>query len=243
MDIVLRTTGLKKYYGAGETQVKALNGVDLEIERETFTAITGASGSGKTTLFNLIGGLDTPTEGSIEINGIRLSELAGDPAAVFRRRQIGFVFQNYNLIPILNVWENILFPLSLDNRCPDRAYISHLVCLLGLEGKLNRLPASLSAANGSGAATPELLAARPSILLADEPTAILDSKSGISVASLLRQASRELHQTIVMITHNLELAHMADRIVQIEDGRITQDEDTAVLSAPFKKGGHSHEIQ
>ena len=198
MESILKAVGLKKYYGAGDTQVRALDGVDLEIERGKFTAIIGTSGSGKSTLLNMLGGLDTPTEGSVQIGGTELARLDREQATIFRRKQIGFVFQNYNLIPVLTVWENIVFPLSLDGQKPDRPFIMKVVELLGLEEKLDSLPGHLS----------------------DEPTGNLDSRTSDDVMGLLRMSSREFHQTIVMITHNPEIAQMADRIVRIEDGRI-----------------------
>ena len=220
MESILKAAGLKKYYGSGDTQVRALDGVDLEIERGKFTAIIGTSGSGKSTLLNILGGLDVPTEGSIRIGGTELSGLDREQAAIFRRKQIGFVFQNYNLIPVLTVWENIVFPLSLDRQRPDRMFIMKVVKLLGLEEKLDSLPGQLSGGQQQRAAIARALASKPAILLADEPTGNLDSKTSDDVMGLLQMSSREFHQTIVMITHNPEIAQRADRIVRIEDGRI-----------------------
>ena len=220
MESILKAAGLKKYYGSGDTQVRALDGVDLEIERGKFTAIIGTSGSGKSTLLNILGGLDVPTEGSVRIGGTELSGLDREQAAVFRRKQIGFVFQNYNLIPVLTVWENIVFPLSLDRQRPDRMFIMKVVKLLGLEEKLDSLPGQLSGGQQQRAAIARALASKPAILLADEPTGNLDSKTSDDVMGLLQMSSREFHQTIVMITHNPEIAQRADRIVRIEDGRI-----------------------
>ena len=220
MESILKAAGLKKYYGSGDTQVRALDGVDLEIERGTFTAIIGTSGSGKSTLLNILGGLDVPTEGSVRIGGTELSGLDREQAAIFRRKQIGFVFQNYNLIPVLTVWENIVFPLSLDRQRPDRMFIMKVVKLLGLEEKLDSLPGQLSGGQQQRAAIARALASKPAILLADEPTGNLDSKTSDDVMGLLQMSSREFHQTIVMITHNPEIAQRADRIVRIEDGRI-----------------------
>ena len=217
---ILKAAGLKKHYGSGDTQVRALDGVDLEIERGKFTAIIGTSGSGKSTLLNMLGGLDTPTEGSVRIGGTELAGLDREQAAVFRRKRIGFVFQNYNLIPVLTVWENIVFPLSLDRQKPDRAFIMKVVNLLGLEDKLDSLPGQLSGGQQQRAAIARALASKPAILLADEPTGNLDSKTSDDVMGLLQMSSREFHQTIVMITHNPEIAQRADRIVRIEDGRI-----------------------
>lgn len=200
--------------------VKALDGVDLEIERGKFTAVIGTSGSGKSTLLNMLGGLDTPTEGSVRIGGTELSALDNEQATIFRRKQIGFIFQNYNLVPVLTVWENIVFPISLDGQKPDRSFIMKVVTLLGLETKLDSLPNNLSGGQQQRVAIARALASKPSIILADEPTGNLDSKTSDDVIGLLKMTSREFHQTIVMITHNPAIAQMADRIVRIEDGRI-----------------------
>lgn len=220
MESILRASGLKKYYGTGETQVRALDGVDLEIERGKFTAIIGTSGSGKSTLLNILGGLDIPTEGSVQIGGTELASLDREQAAIFRRKQIGFVFQNYNLIPVLTVWENIVFPLSLDGQKPDRAFIMQVVKLLGLEDKLDSLPNCLSGGQQQRAAIARALASKPAIILADEPTGNLDSRTSDDVMGLLQMSSREFHQTIVMITHNPEIAEKADLKIHIEDGKI-----------------------
>lgn len=220
MEGILKAAGLKKYYGRGDTAVKALDGVDLEIEQGKFTAIIGTSGSGKSTLLNMLGGLDTPTEGSIRIGGTELATLNGEQATIFRRKQIGFVFQNYNLVPVLTVWENIVFPISLDGQKPDKQFVMQIVNLLGLESKLDSLPNNLSGGQQQRVAIARALASKPSIILADEPTGNLDSKTSDDVIGLLKMTSKEFHQTIVMITHNPEIAQMADRIVQIEDGKI-----------------------
>ncbi len=220
MESILKAAGLKKYYGKGDTMVKALDGVDLEIERGKFTAIIGTSGSGKSTLLNMLGGLDTPTEGSIRIGNTELAALGGEQATVFRRKQIGFIFQNYNLVPVLTVWENIVFPISLDGQKPDQKFVMKVITLLGLESKLDSLPNNLSGGQQQRVAIARALASKPSIILADEPTGNLDSKTSNDVIGLLKMTSREFHQTIVMITHNTEIAQMADRIVRIEDGRI-----------------------
>ncbi len=220
MENILKATNLKKYYGSGDTMVKALDGINLEIERGTFTAIIGTSGSGKSTLLNMLGGLDTPTQGSIRIGNTELEGLNSEQAAVFRRKQIGFIFQNYNLIPVLTVWENIIFPLSLDAQKPDRQFIMQVVKLLGLENKLDALPGNLSGGQQQRVAIARALASKPSIILADEPTGNLDSKTSNDVIGLLKMTGKEFQQTIVMITHNPEIAQMADRIVRIEDGRI-----------------------
>lgn len=220
MESILKATGLKKYYGNGDTMVKALDGVDLEIERGKFTAIIGTSGSGKSTLLNMLGGLDTPTEGSIKIGNTELAKLNSEQATIFRRKQIGFIFQNYNLVPVLTVWENIVFPLSLDGQKPDKQFIMKIVKLLGLDSKLDSLPNNLSGGQQQRVAIARALASKPSIILADEPTGNLDSKTSDDVIGLLKMTSKEFHQTIVMITHNPEIAQMADRVVRIEDGRI-----------------------
>jgi putative ABC transport system ATP-binding protein len=220
MESILKVSGLRKYYGNGDTMVKALDGVDLEIERGKFTAIIGTSGSGKSTLLNMLGGLDTPTDGSIKIGRTELGSLNSEQATVFRRRQIGFIFQNYNLVPVLTVWENIVFPISLDGQKPDREFIMQIVRMLGLESKLDALPGNLSGGQQQRVAIARALANKPSIILADEPTGNLDSKTSDDVIGLLKMTSKEFRQTIVMITHNPEIAQMADRIVRIEDGRI-----------------------
>ena len=220
MESILKATGLKKYYGTGDTIVKALDGVDLEIERGKFTAIIGTSGSGKSTLLNMLGGLDTPTEGSIKIGNTELAKLNSEQATIFRRKQIGFIFQNYNLVPVLTVWENIVFPISLDGQKPDKRFIMDVVKLLGLENKLDSLPNNLSGGQQQRVAIARALASKPSIILADEPTGNLDSKTSDDVIGLLKMTSKEFYQTIVMITHNPEIAQMADYIVRIEDGRI-----------------------
>ena len=220
MEAILKAAGLKKYYGKGEALVKALDGVDLEIERGKFTAIIGTSGSGKSTLLNMLGGLDTPSEGSIQIGNTELAKLNSEQATIFRRNHIGFIFQNYNLVPVLSVWENIVFPISLDGRRPDETFIMEIVRLLGLEKKLDSLPNNLSGGQQQRVAIARALASKPAIILADEPTGNLDSKTSDDVIGLLKMTGKEFNQTIVMITHNPEIAQMADRVVRIEDGRI-----------------------
>ncbi len=220
METILKATGLKKYYGKGEALVKALDGVDLEIERGKFTAIIGTSGSGKSTLLNMLGGLDTPSQGSIQIGNTELAKLNSEQATIFRRNHIGFIFQNYNLVPVLSVWENIVFPISLDGRRPDETFIMEIVRLLGLEKKLDSLPNNLSGGQQQRVAIARALASKPAIILADEPTGNLDSKTSDDVIGLLKMTGKEFNQTIVMITHNPEIAQMADRIVRIEDGRM-----------------------
>ena len=220
MEAILKAAGLKKYYGKGEALVKALDGIDLEIGRGKFTAIIGTSGSGKSTLLNMLGGLDTPSEGSIQIGNTELAKLNSEQATIFRRNHIGFIFQNYNLVPVLSVWENIVFPISLDGRRPDEKFIMKIVRLLGLEKKLDSLPNNLSGGQQQRVAIARALASKPAIILADEPTGNLDSKTSDDVIGLLKMTGKEFNQTIVMITHNPEIAQMADRIVRIEDGRI-----------------------
>lgn len=220
MESIVKATGLKKYYGKGEALVKALDGVDLEIEGGKFTAIIGTSGSGKSTLLNMLGGLDVPSEGSVDIAGTKLESLSSEQATIFRRKQIGFIFQNYNLVPVLSVWENIVFPVVMDGQKPDIQFVMKIVKLLGLEKKLDSLPNNLSGGQQQRVAIARALASKPAIVLADEPTGNLDTKTSGDVIGLMKMTSREFHQTIVMITHNPEIAQMADRTVRIEDGRI-----------------------
>ena len=219
-NIILQTRGLKKYYGKGETLVKALDGIDLDIKRGKFTAIIGTSGSGKSTLLHMLGGLDTPSEGSVRMGDTELAALNSEQATIFRRKQIGFIFQNYNLVPVLSVWENIILPISLDGRRPDRKFILQVVKLLGLEKKLDSLPNQLSGGQQQRVAIARALASKPSIILADEPTGNLDTRTSDDVIGLLKMTGREFDQTIVMITHNPEIAQMADRVIRIEDGHI-----------------------
>ena len=219
-NIILQTRGLKKYYGKGETLVKALDGIDLDIERGKFTAIIGTSGSGKSTLLHMLGGLDTPSEGSVRVGDTELAALNSEQATIFRRKQIGFIFQNYNLVPVLSVWENLILPISLDGRRPDRKFILQVVKLLGLEKKLDSLPNQLSGGQQQRVAIARALASKPSIILADEPTGNLDTRTSDDVIGLLKMTGREFDQTIVMITHNPEIAQMADRVIRIEDGHI-----------------------
>lgn len=220
MEIIVKAEGLKKYYGKGEALVKALDGVDLEIERGKFTAIVGTSGSGKSTLLNMLGGLDVPSEGSVQIGGCELAHLNSEQATIFRRKQIGFIFQNYNLIPVLTVWENIIFPITLDGRKPDKKFIMEIVRFLGLENKLDTLPNNLSGGQQQRVAIARALASKPSLILADEPTGNLDSRTSEDVVGLLKVTSSQFRQSIVMITHNPEIAAQADRIIRIEDGKI-----------------------
>lgn len=217
---IVTVRNLKKTYGKGENRVRALDGIDLEIEKGKFTAIIGASGSGKTTLLNMIGGMDVPDEGEVVVDGVSLRGLKERELAVFRRGKVGFVYQNFNLVPTLTVKENILFPLSLAGSTPDPVFLEEIVRLLHLEDRLQAYPGELSGGGQQRAAIARALVAKPSILLADEPTGNLDSKTGQNVLGLLKLSVETYRQTLIMITHNLELAQMADRIVRIEDGRI-----------------------
>lgn len=217
---ILKIKDLRKVYGKGETEVKALDGIDLSVERGEFVAIVGSSGSGKTTFLNMVGGLDVPTGGEIIVDQRSLRELSDDELTVFRRRKIGFIFQQYNLIQMLNVWENIILPLKLDGRKVDEEYISELVRILGLSEKKKCLPSQLSGGQQQRTAIARALAAKPAIVLADEPTGNLDSKTSQDVMGLLKITGARFHQTIIMITHNEEIAQLADRILRIEDGRL-----------------------
>ena len=217
---ILQTKDLRKIYGAGETEVRALDGVDLTVEKGEFVAVVGTSGSGKSTLLHMLGGLDRPTSGSVTVDGREIFSLKDEALTIFRRRKIGFVFQNYNLVPVLNVYENIVLPIQLDGKEPDQGYLDQIIATLALEKKLQSLPNNLSGGQQQRVAIARALAAKPAILLADEPTGNLDSKTSQDVMGLLKVTSQRFAQTIVMITHNEEIAQMADRIVRIEDGRI-----------------------
>lgn len=219
MDIV-EIRQLKKYFKDGPKEVKALDGIDLSIEKGKFTAIVGASGSGKTTLLNTIAGLYEPTEGTVIVDGLDLSKMTEEQLTVFRRRKIGFVFQDYNLIPELTIRENILFPLALDDSRPDTRYFSSLVKMLGLENHLDAFPHMLSGGAQQCTAIARALITKPSIVLADEPTGSFDMKTTQNVAGLLKMTAATFHQTLVVITHNLELAQLADRVIQLRDGKI-----------------------
>ena len=217
---ILETRDLRKFYGAGDAQVRALGGVNLTVESGEFVAIVGTSGSGKSTLLHMLGGLDRPTGGSVLVDGKAIFSLRDEELTIFRRRKIGFVFQSYNLVPVLNVYENIVLPIQLDGRKVDEQFIARIVKTLGLDGRLDALPSQLSGGQQQRVAIARALAAAPAILLADEPTGNLDSRTSQDVLGLLKVTSQTFAQTIVMITHNEEIAQMADRIIRIEDGRI-----------------------
>mgnify|MGYP002610377086 FL=1 len=217
---ILETKDLRKVYGSGDTEVRALDGVDLTVEKGEFVAVVGTSGSGKSTLLHMLGGLDRPTSGSVTVDGREIFSLKDETLTIFRRRKIGFVFQNYNLVPVLNVYENIVLPIQLDGNAPDKAYVERIIETLGLEAKLQNLPNNLSGGQQQRVAIARALAAKPAIILADEPTGNLDSATSLDVMGLLKVTAQKFSQTIVMITHNEELAQMADRIIRIEDGRI-----------------------
>lgn len=217
---ILKTSELKKYYGKDESLVKALDNVNLDINEGEFTAIVGTSGSGKSTLLHLLGGLDRPTDGKVFIDGKDIYSMKDDKLAVFRRRKIGFVFQSFNLIPILNVWENVVFPIGLDGKEVDEAYIKELMETLGIYDKKDMLTNALSGGQQQRVAIARALSTKPSIILADEPTGNLDSKTGQEVINLIKLSVKKYHQTLVMITHNDKVAQMADRVIRIEDGKI-----------------------
>ena len=217
---VLQTKDLKKYYGSGENQVKALDGVNLSVEQGEFVAIVGTSGSGKSTLLHMLGGLDRPTGGTVIVEDKDIFSLKDEALTIFRRRKIGFVFQSYNLVPVLSVWENVVLPIQLDGKKPDESYINEVIASLGLEKKRKNLPNQLSGGQQQRVAIARALAAKPAILLSDEPTGNLDSKTSQDVLGLMKVMGQKFGQTMVMITHNEEIAQMADRIVRIEDGRI-----------------------
>lgn len=225
---ILKTSNLKKYYGSNDTLVKALDGVDLSVERGEFVAVVGTSGSGKSTLLHMLGGLDRPTSGKVEVDGKDISRLKDEELTVFRRRKIGFVFQSYNLVPVLNVYENIVLPIELDGNRIDKRFIEDIIEELGLEEKRYSLPSQLSGGQQQRVSIARALGAKPAILLCDEPTGNLDSVTSQDVLSLLKVSAERFGQTVVMITHNEEIAQLADRIVRIEDGRI-----------PSCKGGES----
>ncbi len=231
MQNILETKDLRKYYGTGPNQVRALDGVSLSVKQGEFVAVVGTSGSGKSTLLHMLGGLDRPTAGKVFVDGKDIFSLKDDALCIFRRRKIGFVFQSYNLVPVLNAEENITLPIELDGNRVDRDFIREIVGILGLEQKLNSLPGQLSGGQQQRVAIARALAAKPAIILADEPTGNLDSATSQDVLSLLKVTGEQFGQTIVMITHNEEIAQTADRIIRIEDGRIA--------GAGYKVTGHS----
>ncbi|RCX14353.1 putative ABC transport system ATP-binding protein [Anaerobacterium chartisolvens] len=217
---VLKTEALKKYYGKDPNTVKALDGVDLAIQEGEFVAVVGTSGSGKSTLLHMLGGLDTPTSGKVIVGGKDISGMTDEQLTIFRRRNVGFVFQNYNLVPILNVYENIVLSIELDGNAVDKSFVDNIIETLGLSEKKNNLPNNLSGGQQQRVAIARALATKPSILLADEPTGNLDSKTSQDVLGVLKMTSAKFHQTMMMITHNEQIAQLADRVIRIEDGRI-----------------------
>ena len=228
--MILSVNNLKKYYTTGENIVKALDGVNLEIQKGEFLAIVGTSGSGKSTLLNMLGGLDNPTSGVVIVDGQDISKMSRDELTVFRRRKIGFVFQKYNLLPLMNVYENIVLPIKLDGIKPDETFIDEILKLLNLESKKYSMPNQLSGGQQQRAALARALAAKPSIILADEPTGNLDSRTSQDVLGLVKISSHKFAQTVVMITHNDEIAQMADRIIRLEDGKIIKGGENHVES-------------
>ena len=217
---ILETKDLKKIYGSGENEVHALDGVSISVEEGEFVAIVGTSGSGKSTLLNMLGGLDRPTSGSVVVRGKELMQMKDEQLTIFRRRNVGFVFQNYNLLPILNVYENIVYPIEIDGSKVDKEFVRQIIHNLGLERKLKNMPNNLSGGQQQRVAIARALATKPAIILADEPTGNLGSKTSMDVILLMQSISREFNQTILMITHNEEIAQMADRIIRIEDGKV-----------------------
>lgn len=220
---ILETKDLQKIYGEGDTQVRALDHVTMQVEKGEFVAIVGTSGSGKSTLLHMIGGLDVPTAGEVVVDGQTLSNMTDEKLTIFRRRNIGFVFQQYNLVPMLNIWENIVLPIKLDGNKVEEEYVKEIVRTLGLGQKLENLPNALSGGQQQRVAIARALASKPAILLADEPTGNLDSKTSQDVLGLLKVTNKQFHQTIVMITHDEEIAQLADRILRIEDGKIVTE--------------------
>ena len=217
---VLQTVDLKKYYGEEPNITRALDGVNFSVDDGEFVAVVGTSGSGKSTLLHMMGGLDTPTSGSVFVRDKDLSKMNDEQLTIFRRRNIGFIFQNYNLVPILNVYENIVLPVELDGDTVDQRFMDTIVSMLGLDDKLNNMPNQLSGGQQQRVAIARALITKPAIILADEPTGNLDSKTSADVLGLIKRTSTEFHQTVVMITHNNDIARLADRIVRIEDGKI-----------------------
>lgn len=220
--LIVRTSGLKKHYSLGEHTVKALDGVDFEVKEKEFVAIIGKSGSGKSTLLHLIGGLDQPTEGEVFVDGKSLANMTKEQLAVFRRRKVGFIFQNYNLVQDLNVYENIILPIELDGRRVDKAFVNRILKLLGLSDKKEALPGTLSGGQQQRVAVARAIASKPVIILADEPTGNLDTATSHDVLGLIKYAAKEFQQTVILITHDNDIAQMADRIVRIEDGKLVK---------------------
>lgn len=220
---VLLTQGLKKYYGKEPNIVRALDGVDIAVNKGEFVAVVGMSGSGKSTLLHMLGGLDKPTEGNVIVDGHELAKMSDEQLTLFRRRNVGFVFQNYNLVPILSVYENVVLPIELDGNTVDKTYINEIIDTLGLSDKINNLPNMLSGGQQQRVAIARALAAKPSILLADEPTGNLDTKTSQDVLGVLKMTSTKFHQTMMMITHNEQIAQLADRVILIEDGKIIKE--------------------
>lgn len=227
MKYIVETKNLKKYYQTGSNTVKALDGVDFCVKDQEFVAIIGKSGSGKSTLLHMLGGLDSPTEGEVLIEGKRLEGLKKEQLAIFRRRNVGFIFQNYNLVPDLNVYENVILPVELDGRKVDTAYVNEIIDLLGISEKKEAFPGTLSGGQQQRVAIARALAAKPAIILADEPTGNLDSVTSHEVLGLLKMAAKQFSQTIILITHDRDIAQLADRIVHIEDGKIVGDTEKA----------------
>ena len=225
-DILVRTRGLKKYYQLGSQTVKALDGVDLEVREREFVSIIGKSGSGKSTLLHMIGGLDVPSEGQVIVDGMNLEKMNREALALYRRRKVGFIFQQYNLIPDLNVYDNILFPLELDGRQVDKKFIRELMAVLNISNKKEMLPSMLSGGEQQRVAIARALGAKPSIILADEPTGNLDTMASHDVIGLLKILAKQYQQTIILITHDGDIAQMADRIVRIEDGKIRKGSES-----------------
>lgn len=225
-DILVRTRGLKKYYQVGSQTVKALDGVDLEVREREFVSIIGKSGSGKSTLLHMIGGLDVPSEGQVIVDGMNLEKMNREALALYRRRKVGFIFQQYNLIPDLNVYDNILFPLELDGRQVDKKFIRELMAVLNISNKKEMLPSMLSGGEQQRVAIARALGAKPSIILADEPTGNLDTMASHDVIGLLKVLAKQYQQTIILITHDGDIAQMADRIVRIEDGKIRKGSES-----------------
>ena len=219
---ILQTIDLKKYYGTEPNITRALDGVNFSVNDGEFVAVVGTSGSGKSTLLHMMGGLDTPTSGNVIVRDKELSKMNDEQLTIFRRRNIGFIFQNYNLVPVLNVYENIVLPVELDGDTVDKHFMDEVVKMLALDGKLNSMPNNLSGGQQQRVAIARALVSKPAIILADEPTGNLDSRTSSDVLGLLKMTSQKFHQTIVMITHNNEIAQLADRIIRIEDGRISE---------------------